>query len=422
VAALSKQIINESEVVLMLTATVMRRLEALGTLSQQGKRINGLFRLMEDPILWYEAYATIYANAGALTKGVDDTTLDGFSEKRVKSIIQRLKDGTYRFKPVRRTYIVKANGKKRPLGISSGDDKLVQEVVRSLLERIYEPVFEDSSHGFRPGRSPHTALDQIKQEWTATQWLVDMDLQSYFDPIPHDVLIGLLEKKIEDRRFLRLIQAMLDAGSLEDWTYHTTFSGVPQGSICAPILANVVLHELDLYMKELKAQFDKGKRRKGNKIYISHSNTIRRLRRKDATLKGKEENKKQLQEIKQRIQQVKQQRKKYPGCDPFDTEYKRLYYCRYADDFAVGIIGSKADAQAVKQAIKSYVETTLKLTVSEEKSHIRHSKEGVIFLGYRMKTYTGNRVVRVKRGNRHTTAQAVSERLQLQIPPEKLLT
>jgi group II intron reverse transcriptase/maturase len=420
VAALSKQIINESEVVLMLTATVIRRLEALGTISQQGKRINGLFRLMEDPILWYEAYANIYSNDGAITKGVDDTTLDGFSEKRIKSIIQRLKDGTYHFKPVRRTYILKANGKKRPLGISSGDDKLVQEVVRSILERIYEPVFEDSSHGFRPGRSPHTALEQIKQEWTAIKWLVDMDLQSYFDTIPHDVLIGLLEKKIEDRRFIRLIKAMLDAGYLEDWTYHTTFSGVPQGSICAPILANVVLHELDLYMKELKAQFDKGKRRKGNNIYISHSNKIRRLRRKYDNLKGKEENKKKLQDIKRSIQQVKQQRKKLPSCDPFDTEYKRLYYCRYADDFAVGIIGSKADAETVKQAIKSYVETTLKLTVSEEKSHIRHSKEGVMFLGYRIKTYTGNRVVRVKRGNRHTTAQAVSERLQLQIPPEKL--
>src|SRR6266487_2827262 len=412
---------TESEGVLMLPATVIRRLEALGAVSQQGKRLNGLFRLMENPILWHEAYANIYANHGALTKGVDEVTLDGFSQQRVTSIIARLKAGTYRFKPVRRTYIQKANGKKRPLGVSSGDDKLVQEVVRIILERIYEPVFEDSSHGFRPGRSPHTALEQIKEEWTAVKWLVDMDLQSYFDTIPHDVLIALLEKKIEDRRFIRLIKAMLEAGYLEDWTYHTTFSGVPQGSICAPILANVVLHELDLFMKDMKERFEKGKRRKGNKIYISHSNKIRRLRRTYDNLKGKEENKKKLQEIKQRIQQVKQQRKKYPSCDPFDAEYKRLYYCRYADDFAVGIIGSKADAQAVKQAIKSYVETTLKLTVSEEKSHIRHSKEGVIFLGYRMKTYTGNRVVRVKRGNRHTTAQAVSERLQLQIPPEKLL-
>src|SRR5437588_4585589 len=197
--------INENEVVLMLAETVIRRLEALGTISQQGKRLNGLFRLMENPILWHEAYAKIYANHGALTKGVDDVTLDGFSHQRVASIIERLKAGTYRFKPVRRTYIRKANGKKRPLGVASGNDKLVQEVVRIILERIYEPIFEDSSHGFRPGRSPHTALEQIEQQWTAVKWLVDMDLQSYFDTIPQDVLIVLLEKNFEDKRFLRLI-------------------------------------------------------------------------------------------------------------------------------------------------------------------------------------------------------------------------
>jgi len=318
----------------MLPATVIKRLTALGEISQKGKRLNGLFRLMENPILWFEAYANIYSNDGAITKGVDGSTLDGFSENRVASIIARLKDGSYRFQPVRRVYVPKKNGKKRPLGISSGDDKLVQEVVRNILEGIYEPVFEDSSHGFRAGRSPHTALQHIEHEWTAVKWIIDMDIQSYFDSINHDLLIVLLEKKIEDKRFLRIIQAMLDAGYLEDWRYHATYSGVPQGSICAPILANVVLHELDLYMKELKAQFDKGKRRKGNKIYISHSNKIRRLRRKYDNLKGKEENKKKLQEIKQRIQQVKQQRKKYPSCDPFDAEYKRLYYCRYADDFA----------------------------------------------------------------------------------------
>jgi group II intron reverse transcriptase/maturase len=404
----------------MLTETVIRRLEALGTISQQGKRLNGLFRLMENPILWHEAYANIYANHGALTKGVDEVTLDGFSQQRVTSIIARLKAGTYHFKPVRRTYIQKANGKKRPLGVSSGDDKLVQEVIRIILERIYEPIFEDSSHGFRPGRSPHTALEQIKEEWTAVKWLVDMDLQSYFDTIPHDVLITLLEKKIEDKRFIRLIKAMLNAGYLENWTHHTTYSGVPQGSIVSPILANVVLHELDLFMKTLKERFDAGKRRKANKGYIHYSNKINRLRRTYDTLKRREGNKEKLQEIKRVIQQMKQRRRKLPSGDPFDAAYKRLYYCRYADDFGVGIIGSKADAEAVRQEIKRYTEGTLKLTVSEEKSHIRHGKEGVMFLGYRVKTYTGNRIVKVRRGKRHFTFKSVNERLQLQIPPEKL--
>lgn len=230
---LSRLTINEHEGVLMLTETVMKRLEALGDISRQGKRMNGLFRLMENPILWYEAYANIYANHGALTKGTDQITMDGFSEERVASIITRLKNGTYRFQPTRRVYILKKNGKKRPLGIPSGDDKLVQEVVRLILERIYEPVFQNSSHGFRPGRSPHTALECIRQQWTAVKWIIDMDIQGYFDTIDHNLLIRFLEKKIDDRRFINLIKAMLAAGYMEDWTFHATYSGTPQGSIGA---------------------------------------------------------------------------------------------------------------------------------------------------------------------------------------------
>jgi retron-type reverse transcriptase len=172
---------TKSEDVLMLSATAMRRLEALGNISKQGKCLNGLFRLLENRVLWYEAYANIYANKGAITPGVDEVTLDGFSEKRVASIITRLKSGTYRFQPTRRVYIPKKSGKKRPLGISSGDDKLVQEVVRMVLERIYEPIFKDTSHGFRPGHSPHTALIQISDQWQSIKWVVDMDIRDYFD-------------------------------------------------------------------------------------------------------------------------------------------------------------------------------------------------------------------------------------------------
>ena len=165
----------------MLSATVSRRLETLGEISRQGKRINGLFRLMEDQILWHEAYANIYSNKGAMTQGVDAVTMDGFSEERVASIITRLKNGTYRFQPTRRVYIPKKNGQKRPLGISSGNDKLVQEGVRIILERIYEPIFDENSHGFRPRRSPHTALEQMENQWESIKWTVDMDIRDYFD-------------------------------------------------------------------------------------------------------------------------------------------------------------------------------------------------------------------------------------------------
>src|SRR6266704_2584709 len=404
----------------MLSATVMRRLEALGEISIQGKPLNGLFRLLENPIVWHEAYANIYANDGAITPGTNKTTLDGFSEKRVMSIIARLKDGTYRFHPARRTYVPKKNGKKRPLGISSGDDKLVQEVVRIILERTYEPIFENSSHGFRPGRSPHTALEQIGNQWSAIKWIVDMDIRSYFDTINHELLMALLAKKIEDKRFLHLIQAMLDAGYLEDWTYHATYSGVPQGSICAPILANVYLHELDCFMKTVQEHFREGKERRPNKVYEHYSRKIRRLRKKYDTLKGKGAEKEQLQEVQRAIKSIQRLRRRYPSRDPFDPGFRRLQYCRFADDFIIGSIGSHADAEAVRAEVQRYIQETLKLTIAEEKSHIRKGKQGATFVGYWIKSYSGHRVVKVKNGGRHTTRKSVSERIQLHIPPGKL--
>ena len=213
----------------------------------------------------------------------------------------------------------------------------MQEVVRSILEKIYEPIFEESSHGFRPERSPHTALETIKQEWQAVKWLIDMDLRSYFDTINHDLLMGLLQKRIGDTRFLRLIKAMLDAGYLEDWTYHSTYSGVPKGSIVSPLLANVYLHELDVFMRKLKEQFDQGERRKKHPAYHRYTERIRLLRKKADTLKGKEGTQQQLQAIQDEIRQVDRLRKHLPSGDPFDSGFKRLHYCRYADDYVSAI-------------------------------------------------------------------------------------
>jgi group II intron reverse transcriptase/maturase len=338
----------------MLPAIIMKRLEALAIISKQGKRLNGLLRLMEDPILWHEAYANIYANEGATTPGIDEVTLDGFSQERVRAIITRLKDGTYRFKPTRRTYIPEKSGKKRPLGISSGDDKLVQEVVRIILERIYEPIFEESSHGFRPDRSPHTALQYIDRQGDGVKWWIDMDIRDYFTTINHDLLIQVLQRKIEDKRFLRLRQAMLKAGYLEDWTFHTTYSGVPQGSICAPILANVYLHELDCFMKTVQDHFRQGKERRPNKVYEHYSRKIYRLRKKYDTLKGKGAGKEQLQEVQRAIKSIQQLRRNYPSGDPFDPGFRRLQYCRFADDFIIGIILCESLIFLRTGALRSY--------------------------------------------------------------------
>ena len=230
----------------------------------------------------------------------------------------------------------------------------------------------------------------------------------------------MLRKKIADERFLRLIQAMLDAGYLEDWTFHRTYSGVPQGSIVSPILANVYLHEFDQFMSHMKEQFDQGKRRRGNKVYQRYTEAIRRLRKQAEILKGKEAGKGKLQDIQRAIKTLQAQRRRLPSGDPFDETYKRLFYCRYADDYLIGIIGSYADAERVSQQVKQYMEETLHLTIAEEKCHIRPSREGAIFLGYEVKTYTGNRVVKVKQGKYHTTSKSVSERIQLGLPKDRL--
>jgi RNA-directed DNA polymerase len=262
----------------------------------------------------------------------------------------------------------------------------------------------------------------MERKWTAIKWIVDMDIQSYFDTINHDLLIALLERKIEDKRFLHLIQAMLDAGYLENWTYHTTYSGVPQGSIVSPLLANVYLHELDCFMKNLSEQFTQGKTRKLNPTYTRGTSEIQTLRKKWDTLKREEATKEQLQEVQRQIKQVQHRRRSIPSSDPFDSGYKRLYYCRYADDFIIGIVGSQADAEKVRQQVRQFIQETLKLTIAEEKSHIRHAKKGVTFVGYWVHTYSGNRIVKVKRGSWYTTFKSVSERIQFHIPKGVLQT
>jgi group II intron reverse transcriptase/maturase len=319
----------------MLPATVHTRLDALEQISRQGKKINGLFRLMESPDLWLQAYANLYPNKGAVTRGIDAVTMDGFSTERVANLMRLLKEGRYHFKPARRVYIPKANGKTRPLGIPSGDDKLVQEVARLLLERIYEPVFSGDSHGFRPGRSCHTALTQIRRTWHGVKWLVDVDIAGFFEHIDHRVLVQALIRKIDDKRFINLINAMLKAGYVEDWRHHPTYRGTPQGGVISPLLANIYLHELDQYMAEMRRKFHPGRRRTPNPRYQRQAEHICRLRRKLDRLRAEgHPDASTIREITQQIKVLDKARKGWVSGDPFDRTSKRLLYLRYADDGA----------------------------------------------------------------------------------------
>ncbi|MDR0318889.1 MAG: group II intron reverse transcriptase/maturase, partial [Nitrososphaerota archaeon] len=237
-------------------------MEILARINQNSKEHNEeaftrLYRYLLRPDIYYQAYKNLYANNGAATKGVNDDTADGFSEEKIAKIIASLKDATYQPNAVRRTYIKKANGKQRPLGIPTFTDKLVQEALRMVLEVVYEPVFLDCSHGFRPHRSCHTALTKIRYVFNGIRWFIEGDIKACFDNIDHAVLVSLISKKVKDAQLIKLIYKFLKAGYMEDWKYNATYSGTPQGGVISPLLSNIYLHELDKYvMTTLKPEFD----------------------------------------------------------------------------------------------------------------------------------------------------------------------
>lgn len=337
-----------------------------------------LYRNLYNRELFLLAYENIYASQGNMTKGTDGKTIDAMSLNRIDGIIASLKDESYQPQPSRRTYIPKKNGKMRPLGIPSFDDKLLQECVRLLLEAVYEGSFAKNSHGFRPNHSCHTALSQVQVCFTGVKWFVEGDIKGFFDNINHEVMIGILAERIKDEKFLRLIRKFLKAGYLEGWHYRNTYSGTPQGGIISPILANIYLDKLDRYMEELKKRFDKGTERA---VYPE----TYELEKKRGVIAKKLRNTNSEEErrlLTEKIHEIDREKLTMPYSDPFDTSFKRLQYVRYADDFLIGVIGSKEDAIAIKEKVEAFVAETLKLELSNEKTLITHSEKNARFLGY----------------------------------------
>ena len=224
----------------------------LSVLRERGRRglpLDELYRQLFNQQLYLLAYGRIYSNKGAMTPGPDAETADGMTLGKIERIIDALRHERYRFKPVRRHYIPKKDGKQRPLGLPSWSDKLVGEVVRLLLEAYYEPQFSDHSHGYRPGRGCHTALRDVAVAWTGTTWFIEGDISRCFDQLDHSVMLATLEEKIHDNRLLRLIGQMLRAGYLQDWVWNATLSGAPQGGVLSPCLSNIYLDRLDRFVE-----------------------------------------------------------------------------------------------------------------------------------------------------------------------------
>jgi group II intron reverse transcriptase/maturase len=256
-------------------STVLTRLEKIRELNAKREWINrDLYRLTSKMDMLVVAYERLKSQPGNMTPGSDDQTLDGLSMSALKKLSERLQTEQYQPKPVRTTYIPKANGKLRKLGIPNPRDKIVQEVIRVVLEAVYESpkgaYFSDNSHGFRRAHSCHTALRQIQQEWTGVTWIIEGDIKQCFDDVNHGILIEILSKKIKDDRFINLIRKFLKAGYFDAREgYRHSLAGTPQGGITSPILANIYLNELDEYVEKLKVEYEKGQQRKLSPKYRS---------------------------------------------------------------------------------------------------------------------------------------------------------
>ena len=394
----------------------------LNSLNEHSKdssyKFERLYRILFNEELFYVAYQKIASNGGSTTKGSDGRSIDGMSLARIETLIASLKDESYQPHPSRRVHIPKKNGKTRPLGIPAFEDKLVQEVVRMILEAIYEGHFETTSHGFRPKRSCHTALLHIQKTFSGAKWFIEGDIKGFFDNIDHDVLVGILRERISDDRFIRLIRKFLKAGYVEDWTFHNTYSGMPQGGIVSPILANIYLDKLDKYVKEYIRHFDMGtKRRPGkesNDLANERKRTVRKLKKvKDGTEKAA---------LVARLKAIEQERAAFPSGDEMDGSYRRLKYIRYADDFILGIIGSKEDALRIKEDIKSFLSESLALELSEEKTLITHTGKSAKFLGYEITVTRNNHQRRDVQGRlRRTYGKRVRLNVSMATLRDKLL-
>ena len=358
----------------------MRKAQTVLTVIQergkQRKPIERVYKLLFNRELYLTAYAKLYPNSGAMTKGSTDETVDGMSIQRIDKIIELIREEKYQWQPVRREYIPKKDGKRRPLGIPTWGDKLLQEVMRMILEAYYEPQFSEHSHGFRPNKGCHTALQEIKI-WKGTRWFIEGDISKYFDTIDHNVLLDILSRNIHDGRFIRLVSNMLKAGYIEDWKFNQTISGTPQGGVISPLLANIYLNEFDNWIDEfMTPKYTKGERHKPNPDYRKLTDEIRKS--------------KNIGDIKTAHQLVVK-RREIPSVDTHDENYRRFRYVRYADDFLIGFTGSKAEAEEIKVEMKEFLMEKLNLTLSVDKTLITNaSSQSAKFLGYEIKAQRAN--------------------------------
>ncbi|HZS76883.1 MAG TPA: reverse transcriptase domain-containing protein [Ktedonobacteraceae bacterium] len=357
----------------------LQRLEVIRKLNAKSEWVNtDLYRLLFKPELYILAYERIKSKPGNMTPGTDQEPIDGFGMDEISKLIEEMRTEKYQPRPTRRVFIPKSNGKMRKIGIPGFRDKLVQDVVRLILEAIYDsphgPYFKESSHGFRRSKSCHSALKDIQGKWSGTIWFLEGDIATCFDDINHEILVNIMRKKIKDERFINHIWKLLNAGYQDlDESRKDSLAGTPQGGIVSPILANIYLHELDEYVEQLRKELEKGEARRFNPEYRSLQ------KRRQYLAKTGKINTREYRELGVQM-------RKLPSLDPRDPNFVRVRYVRYADDWIIGVTGPKRLAEEIKEKVRQFLKARLDLTLSEEKTVITNARTSdAKFLGYRIR-------------------------------------
>ncbi len=398
----------------------LQRLEVIRKLNgaNRGWDNSELYRLMYKQDLYILAYERIKNRPGNTTPETNDETLDGFSVAAIEELIQDMRAEKYRCKPVRTVYIPKSNGKMRKLGIPCTKDKIVQEVVRMVLEAIYDSphgsYFKAESHGFRRSKSCHSALKDIQARWSGVTWFIEGDIKACFDDIDHEILIDILRKKIKDERFLSIVRSFLKAGYQDlDGTRKESLAGTPQGGIVSPILANIYLHELDEYVEQLQKELEKGELRRPNPAY-------RKLqkRRQYLAKTGKIDTRE--------YRDLGVQMRKLPSLDPQDPNFVRVKFVRYADDWLIGVTGPHQLAEDIKERVGQFLKSRLSLTLSAEKTRITHARtEEAEFLGYRIRLGRSDKepkqTLSTNASGKNFKRRSTGMQIVLKAPMEKLI-
>lgn len=404
----------------MNKSTFMDRLKSLRELNSKNNHFLNfdLYKLMLKEGTLLAGYEKIRMNQGATTPGVGKQSLDAFSHKRLDKLRDRLRNESWQPSPARRIYIPKFGKKeKRPLGIQGPEEKIVQATMLLVLEAIYEPIFLETSFGFRPGRGVHNALKGIDQKYDGMTYAIEGDIKGMYDNVNHRTLVMLLEKRIKDDRFIRLVWKMLKSGYLEtDKPLVKPDIGTPQGSIVSPILANIYLHELDLFMadKGLNVPIRNSKIR--TPVYRDMDNRMRLLKSFISKLDSSSEERccllKELKTLKVKSLGVRMY------CDPSN----RVFYTRYADDFIVGVAGSLDYTNALKEEISVFL-STLSLALSVNKTKVTDlRKDFAFFLGHKIMIDTSVKYAYVKPKGKSRYLRRVTGRLvSIQAPIERIV-